>query len=90
MAEMIYGVAIFGRALFQATLADKETTHQRLGDSFDHQVKAISEFLERVEYKHQELKKTNTPIETMRKAVEWIDHNDTSISSPPRAAVATG
>jgi hypothetical protein len=42
-------------------------------------VKRISEFLGQLENKHQELRKTNTPEQTMVKAVQWIDDNDRSI-----------
>jgi hypothetical protein len=89
MAEMIYGIAVFGGALFEATLAEANS-NKNLRSTFDRKVKEISEFLERVEAKHQELKRSNSPAETMRKAVEWIDENDRSIlhrSSSSRAAL---
>jgi uncharacterized protein YaaN involved in tellurite resistance len=89
MAEMIYGIAVFAGALFESTLAEANSDKE-VKDAFDRKVKAITEFLERVEAKHQDLKKNNSPDETMRKAVEWIDSNDTGIvqdSPKPRAAL---
>lgn len=76
MAEMIHGIAVFSGALFEQTLSQNGRTKADLKGTFDKQVKNISEFLEQLENKHQELKKTNTPQQTMVKAVQWIDDND--------------
>lgn len=76
MAEMIYGIAVFSGGLFESTLGQNGSAEAGLKRAFDRQVKKISDFLEQLESKHQELKKTNTPIQTMAKAVEWIDQND--------------
>jgi hypothetical protein len=76
IAEMIYGVAVFSGSLFESTLSQNGHAKADLKNAFDQQVKKISEFLEQLENKHQELKKTNTPQQTMVKAVQWIDDND--------------
>lgn len=76
MAEMIYGIAVFSGSLFESTLAHNGHSTVDLKETFENQVKKLSEFLERLENKHQELKKINTPEETMKKAVQWIDEND--------------
>lgn len=79
MAEMIYGIAVFSGSLFESTLSQNGHATANLKTAFDQRVKKISEFLEQLENKHQELKKTNTPEQTMVKAVQWIDDNDQSI-----------
>ena|ERR1017187_3689539 len=76
MAEMIYGIAVFSGGLFESTLSQNGHAKADLKTAFDQQVKKISEFLERLESEHQKLKKTNTPEQTMVKAVHWIDKND--------------
>lgn len=78
MAEMIHGIAIFSGGLFESTLAQNGHAKADLKKAFDQQVKKISDFLEQVENEHQRLKKTNTPEQTMVKAVKWIDDNDQS------------
>lgn len=79
MAEMIYGIAVFSGSLFESTLSQNGHSTEDLKTAFDQRVKRISEFLEQLENKHLELKKTNTPEQTMVKAVQWIDDNDRSI-----------
>lgn len=79
MVEMIYGIAVFSSGLFESTLSQNGHAKADLKAAFDQRVKKISEFLEQLENKHQELKKTNTPEQTMVKAVQWIDDNDRSI-----------
>ena len=76
MAEMIYGIAVFAGGLFKSTVAHNGHSKVDLKGTFEKQVKKVSEFLEQLENEHQELKKTNTPEETMKKAVQWIDDND--------------
>jgi alanyl-tRNA synthetase len=76
IAEMIYGIAIFSGSLFESTLSQNGHAKADLKKAFDRQVRKISEFLEQLENKHQELKKTNSPQQTMVKAVQWIDDND--------------
>ena len=76
MAEMIYGIAVFSSGLFESTLAQNGHAKADLKSAFDSRVKEISEFLEHLESKHQELKRTNTPEQTMIKAVQWIDEHD--------------
>ncbi len=76
MAEMIYGIAVFSGSLFESTLGQNGHAKADLKKAFDSRVKEISEFLEQLESKHQELKKTNTPEQTMVKAVQWIDEHD--------------
>lgn len=76
MAEMIYGIAVFSGSLFKSTLAQNGHATSDLTTTFQNQVKQIGLFLERLEIKHQELKKTNTPEQTMVKAVQWVDDND--------------
>jgi hypothetical protein len=76
MAEMIYGVAVFSGGLFQSILARNGHATSDFATTFQNQVKEIGLFLERLESKHQELKKTNTPEQTMAKAVQWVDDND--------------
>lgn len=76
MAEMIYGVAVFAGGLFDSTLALNGDSKSDLKHIFEKQVKKVSEFLEQLENKHQELKKANSPENTMLKAVQWIDQND--------------
>jgi len=76
MAEMIYGIAVFSGALFESSLGQNGRAEADLKRAFDQQVKKISKFLEQLENKHQELRKSNTPEETMVKAVQWIDDND--------------
>ncbi|MBI3415497.1 MAG: hypothetical protein HY043_09280 [Verrucomicrobia bacterium] len=76
MAEMIYGIAVFSGGLFESALSQNGHAEADLKRVFDGQVEKISKFLEQLESKHQELKKTNTPEQTMVKAVEWIDKND--------------
>ena len=76
MAEMIYGIAVFSGGLFESTLSRNGHAEADLKCAFDQQVRRISQFLEQLENKHQELKKSNTPEQTMVKAVQWIDAND--------------
>ena len=76
MAEMIYGIAVFSGSLFESTLDKNSQADTDLHQAFNQQVKKISLFLEQLENKHQELKKTNTAELTMVKAVQWIDDND--------------
>jgi len=76
MAEMIHGIAVFSGSLFESTLEKNAGANANLSKTFDQQVKKISLFLEQLENKHQELKKTNTPEQTMVKAVQWINDND--------------
>jgi hypothetical protein len=76
MAEMIHGIAVFSGALFESTLEKNGDVNTNARKIFDQQVNRISLFLEQLENKHQELKKTNTPEQTMVKAVQWIDDND--------------
>lgn len=75
MADMIYGVAVFARGLLRATLAEQRNSLARVDHAFDGQVRNVGEFLEALERRHQLLKKSNSPEQTMKKAVEWIDLN---------------
>jgi hypothetical protein len=76
IAQMIYGIAVFSGALFDSTLDRHGHGDSGLKLSFQDQVKRICLFLEQLEHKHQQLKKVNTPEQTMIKAVQWIDDND--------------
>lgn len=76
MAEMVYGIAVFSGSLFESALPQNGHVKADLKGAFDSRVKEISKFLEQLENKHQELKKANTPEQTMVKAVDWIDKND--------------
>jgi hypothetical protein len=75
MVEMIYGIAVFSGSLFESTLELNGAVNANVRKTFEQQVKNISLFLEQLESKHQELKKKNTPEQTMVKAVQWIDDN---------------
>jgi len=79
MAEMIYGVAIFSGALFEATLERNGGEGSNIEKTFNDQVHKITSFLGDLENKHQELKKTNSAEQTMIKAVQWIDQKDTEL-----------
>lgn len=76
MADMIYGIAVFSRGLLRATLAEQGSSRSHIAQVFDGQVRSIGMFLEELEKTHQFLKKSNSPEETMKKAVEWIDANN--------------
>lgn len=76
IAQMIYGIAVFSGGLFDSTIAQNGLDDSNLKVTFQEEVKRIGSFLERLENKHQELKRTNTPEQTMIKAVQWIDNND--------------
>lgn len=76
MAQMIFGIAVFASGLFESTLAQEKLSSSDLQPQFSQQVRKIGKFLEALESKHQELKKTNTAEQTMIKAVEWIHQND--------------
>lgn len=75
MAGMIYGVAVFAGSLLKATLAAQESSKASLGATFDDQVKKVGSFLEELEKTHQVLKRSNSPEQTMKMAVDWIDKN---------------
>jgi hypothetical protein len=73
--KMIHGITIFSEGLFEATLQRANEQNIDLQTAFRAEVEEIGLFLEALESKYQELKKTNSAEETMRKAVQWIDQN---------------
>jgi hypothetical protein len=76
IAQMIYGIAVFSSALFDSTLSQNGHAETDFKSTFDAEVERITVFLEQLELQHQELKKTNSPEQTMIKAAKWIDQND--------------
>lgn len=76
MAEMIHAIALFARSLFESTVSRNGHGDGGLLQVFRTRVEEVGEFLEKLESTHQDLKRINTPEQTMAKAVEWIDAND--------------
>ena len=74
--RMIIGIAIFAEGLFEATLQRAKENNVNIETSFRNEVKDVTEFLNALESKHQELKVEYTPKETMGKIVKWIDDNN--------------
>jgi hypothetical protein len=74
--KMIRGIAIFAEGLFEATLERANEKGVNIETSFRNEVHDISEFLNALENEHKKLKAANSPRETMKKIVEWIDEND--------------
>jgi hypothetical protein len=77
-AEMVRGIAIFSGGLFKAVL-EKGTNESSLETDFHSTVRAFGSFLEQLETKHRELKALYDQRETMRKTVEWIKQQHSTI-----------
>lgn len=75
-SKMIDGIAVFAQGLFEATLARAEEENVSIEEAFKMEVREMSLFLEALENKHQELKRTHSPRQSMEKAVQWIGEND--------------
>lgn len=75
-SRMVQGIAIFAEGLFEATVERAKENNISIDQSFNTEIKEIQKFLEALEGKHQELKKSHTPEETMTRVVKWIDEQE--------------
>jgi hypothetical protein len=73
VAGMITGVALFSGGYLQKAIADERAKDNNLEAVAMDCAQEISELLDQLEHKYQELKAKFPPKETMKLSVEWID-----------------
>ena len=74
--KMVYGLGVFAEGLFEATLARAREQNADIETAFRTELADISQFLEALEAKNEELRGKHSLTETAREVVQWIAAHD--------------